>query len=272
MSEEILSVKREKRKSERIWRKTKLTVHLEIFHALCLKLKTLIHVANFKTQISDYGGDQKQLFGIVNSILGRGKQIVYPQHTDSLTLASLFNNYFITKIADIRKEFPGLELDAAQMSTPDFNVHKSHATLSDFTPTTNDEVQQLLSRMNKTTCKLDPFCTAIIMQHSPYFIHVYVHIINLCLSSGIFPTRFKSAVVKPLTKKPTLDCEVLKNFRPISNLPFLSKLIVKVIAERLVSHMQDNGIVEKYQSAYKANHSTETALLRVYNDLLISIE
>ena len=275
MSEEILSVKREKRKSERTWRKTKLTVHLEIFRALCLKLKTLIHVAKekcFKKQISDCGGDQKQLFGIVNSILGRGKQIVYPQHTDSLTLASLFNNYFVTKIADIRKEFPCIELDAAQMSTPDFNVHNSHATLSDFTPTTNDEVQQLLSKMNKTTCKLDPFCTSIIMQHSPYFIHVYVHIINLCLSSGNFPTRFKSAVVKPLIKKPTLDCKVLKNYRPISNLPFLSKLIEKVIAERLVSHMQDNGMVEKFQSAYKANHSTETALLRVYNDMLISID
>ena len=121
-------------------------------------------------------------------------------------------------------------------------------------------------------CKLDPFCTCIIMQHSPYFIHVYVHIINLCLSSGNFPTRFKSAVVKPLIKKPTLDCEVLKNYRPISNLQFLSKLIEKVIAERLVSHMQDNGMVEKFQSAYKANHSTETALLRVYNDMLISID
>ena len=48
MSEEILSVKREKRKSERTWRKTKITVHLEIFHALCLKLKTLIHLAREK--------------------------------------------------------------------------------------------------------------------------------------------------------------------------------------------------------------------------------
>ena len=105
-----------------------------------------------------------------------------------------------------------------------------------------------------------------------YFIHVYVHIINLCLSSGNFPTRFKSAVVKPLIKKPTLDCEVLKNYLPISNLPFLPKLIEKVIAKRLVSHMQDNGMVEKFQSAYKANHSTETALLRVYNDMLISID
>ena len=275
MSEEILSVKREKRKSERTWRKTKLTVHLEIFRALCLKLKTLIYEAKekcFKKQISDCGGDQRQLFGIVNHLLGRGKQIVYPQHTDSFTLASLFNNYFITKIADIRKEFSGLESDVVQMSMPDFNVHHSHTTLSNFTPTTTDEVQQLLSKMNKTTCKLDPFCTSIIMQHSQHFIPVYVHLINLCFSTGIFPTGFKSAVVKPLLKKPTLDCEVLKNFRPISNLTFLSKLIEKVIAERLVSHMQDNGMVEKFQSAYKANHSTETALLRVYNDMLFSID
>ena len=48
MSEEILSVKREKRKSEQIWRKTKLIVHLEIFRALCQKLKTLIHDAKEK--------------------------------------------------------------------------------------------------------------------------------------------------------------------------------------------------------------------------------
>ena len=100
---------------------------------------------------------------------------------------------------------------------------------------------------------------------------MYTLLIYACLSIGIFPIRFKSSVVKPLIKRPTLDCEVLKNFRPISNLP-LSELIEKVIAERLVSHMQDNGFVEKFQSVYKANHSTETALLRIYNDMLISID
>ena len=64
-----------------------------------------------------------------------------------------------------------------------------------------------------------------------------------------------------------------KNFRPISNLPFLSKLTEKVIAQRLVSHMQDTSVVEKFQSAYKAHHSrTETAMLRVFNDILLSID
>ena len=147
-----------------------------------------------------------------------------------------------------------------------------YTSLTDFTPTNIEEVQNLLSKMNKTTCKLDPFCTSIIMQYPQYFIHVYVYIINLCFSSGVYPTAFKSAIVKPLIKKPTLDCEVSKNYRPISNLPFLSKLTEKVIAQRLVSHMQDTSVVEKFQSAYKAHHSTETALLRVFNDILFSID
>ena len=106
------------------------------------------------------------------------------------------------------------------------------------------------------------------MQHSEQFINVFVYIINLCFSSGIFPASFKPAVVKPLLKKPCLDSEILKNFRPVSNLTFLSKLIEKVIARRLFAHLQDNGIMEKFQSAYKTKHSTETALLRVYNDVM----
>ena len=75
-------------------------------------------------------------------------------------------------------------------------------------------MQKLLSKMNKTTCKLDPFCTSIIMQYPQYFIHVYVYIINLCFSSGVYPTAFKSAIVNPLIKKLTLDCEVLKKLSP----------------------------------------------------------
>ena len=86
---------------------------------------------------------------------------------------------------------------------------------------------------------------------SHLFIDVIVRNINLTFSSASFPVAFKSAVVKPLFKKPTLDCDILKNFRPVSNLPYMSKLIEKVIAMRLVEHMRQNTIMEKFQSAYK---------------------
>ena len=64
----------------------------------------------------------------------------------------------------------------------------------------------------------------------------------------------------------------MKNFRPVSNLPYLFKLIEKVIAIRLVEHMTQNTIMEKFQSAYKVHHSIETALLRVYNDVMFNID
>ena len=94
MTEEIMFARREKCKGERVLRKSRLEVHLQMFIALCLILKKFIHGEKeqfFKKQISDCGGDQKKLFGIVNSLLGRGKQALLPQHDDSLTLARLFN-------------------------------------------------------------------------------------------------------------------------------------------------------------------------------------
>ena len=118
----------------------------------------------------------------------------------------------------------------------------------------------------------DPFPTRLLLDFSHLFVDVIVRIINLTFSSASFPVAFKSAVVKPLFKKPTLDCDILNNFRPVSNLPYLSKLIKKVIAMRLVEHMRQNTIMEKFQSAYKAHHCTETALLRVYNDVMFNMD
>ena len=78
----------------------------------------------------------------------------------------------------------------------------------------------------------------------------------------------KSAVVNPLLKKPSLDPNVLKLFRPVSNLPFVSKLIAKLVLDQLFSHLNHNNLWHTFQSAYHPKHSTETALLRVLNDLL----
>ena len=79
-------------------------------------------------------------------------------------------------------------------------------------------------------------------------------------------------MVCPLLKKPSLDKDILKNYRPVSNLTFLSKVVERVICKRLTDHLQDNGLLDKFQSAYRPFHSTETALLRVQNDILHKID
>ena len=88
--------------------------------------------------------------------------------------------------------------------------------------------------MNKTTFIFDPFHTGFLLNFSHLFIDVIVRIIDLCFSTAAFPATFKSADLKLLLKITTLDGEILKNFRSVSNFPYLSKLIEKVIAIRFV--------------------------------------
>ena len=72
--------------------------------------------------------------------------------------------------------------------------------------------------------------------------------------------------------KPALEPEELKNYRPVSNLPYVSKFIERAVSAQLNEHMLKNSMYEIFQSAYRKAHSTETALTRVQNDILCSLD
>ena len=103
------------------------------------------------------------------------------------------------------------------------------------------------------------------MSHLSSIINIILRIVNLCFSSGDFPTSCKSAIISPLIKKLGLDSEILKNYRFVVNLSFISKIIEKAIATQIHSHLINNAIAD---NSYKTGHSCETALLRVYNDIV----
>ena len=93
-------------------------------------------------------------------------------------------------------------------------------------------------------------------------------IINLSLAEVKFPDTFKIAHVTPLLKKPSLDRNELGKFRPVSGLNFVFKLIEKIVASQIKSHMQNSGISNNLRSAYKCGNFTGTALLYIQNDIL----
>ena len=73
-------------------------------------------------------------------------------------------------------------------------------------------------------------------------------------------------------EKESLNKEEMKNYRPVSNIPVISKLIEKVVSQRIQTHISQHHLGSTFQSAYKKSHSTETALLRVQNDILRLID
>ena len=101
---------------------------------------------------------------------------------------------------------------------------------------------------------------------------IITNIVNLSLSEEIFPSSFKQALVQPLLKKPSLPTDDLNNFRPISYLNFISKILEKVVASRIQSHLSSNSLSSSFQSAYRIFHSTETTLLKIHNDLILAMD
>ena len=95
--------------------------------------------------------------------------------------------------------------------------------------------------------------------------------VNCLLREGLVPVGSKKAVVTPLIKKASLPVEDLKNYRPVSGLSFISKLVECVVAKQLVDHIHRQALDNSYQSAYKSGHSTKTALLSIKNYIHLSL-
>ncbi len=153
-----------------------------------------------------------------------------------------------------------------------YDVKFDGVQLTSFTPVTESELETLIKASANKQCESDPLPTWLTKECRQELIPAMLDIINTSLETGSVPDSFKHALVRPLLKKSNLKKEELKNYRPVSNLPWLSKILERAVATRLEAHLQLNALHDPYQSAYRKFHSTETALLRVYTDIASALD
>ena len=186
-------------------------------------------------------------------------------HQQHVTLATHQKGHILDVIMTRRDELPIADI------TCDESVNSEHCQLSSFVTVTRADITQLLSKSPSKTCKLDPMRTHFVKQCHNVMAGPITNIINKCLIDGM-PEEMKAAIITPILKKPSLYSETLKSYRPISNMSFLSKLLERVVADRLIAHMRENYLYMPLQSAYRQNCSTEIALLHVHDSVIRSMD
>ena len=143
--------------------------------------------------------------------------------------------------------------------------------LDEFNEVREEVFLKLLTTAPAKSCELDPFPSRLLVRHHLEVIPIITQIVNASLTHGEFSSQLKTVLVHPLLKKPGTDC-IFRNYRPISNLPFLSKLIERIVCNQITHYTGTTGMAEKFQLAYRAFHSTETTLIKDKDDILRAID
>ena len=125
--------------------------------------------------------------------------------------------------------------------------------------------------MPSTTCKLDIIPTKFLKKVLMHCIPALTKVVNLSLSSGHFFEDWKLAIVRPLIKSLKKGTEK-SNYRPVSNLQFISKIVKKCTLNQVTDHCNKHNLLPEYQSAYRKHYSCETSLLKLVNDTLWAME
>lgn len=232
----------------------------------CAQLAVSKRTEYYSNMISKSEGDQRALFNIVSTVLDKRKSSgVLPQFEDSKALANKFNNFYSNKVLQIRNKIEPSKL------TCDYRTNFTGVPMENLKPTTVDELRKIIREMKIKTSSEDALPASILKDIIDDLLPYLCDLVNKSLSTGSVE-GIKDSIVIPLLKKSGIDPETLKNYRPVTNEVFISKLTEKVVLIRLFGHMTENKLHSKYQHGYKPVHSTETLLLKLVNDVLIAFE
>ena len=269
-NEEVKLAKRARRRAERKWRRTKLYGDFLVYKSKKNQATFVMKRARneyYTTFIQENSSDHRKLFKSAKFLFNQETDLHFPEYSDNTVLANDIGDFFAKKIECIRQDLDSAATYDNPTSEPQI---MPNVQLDSFKTLTEDDVNQIISNSSKKSCSLDPMPTHLVVHCLDVLLPVITRMINLSLQSGCFPENWKLAKVHPGLKKSKAEV-IFDNLRPISNLSFVSKLTERAVFNQTHDHLTAHKLYPKAQSSYRQYHSTETALLRVKNDILMNM-
>ena len=267
--EELRILRRRRRAAERLKRKHNTAEFRQAYINICNSFSQLVWVKRrrfYQSSLEASKNDKKALFKKINRLMGT-EELGLPRCTDDLDLAEQFKSYFTSKIDTIRSNIES-EKQSIDHDTPTFELTENiGCCFNAFKAVTETELLEIVKSMPSKFCSLDPIPTWLFKECLPELLPLLHYIVNQSLETGTFPCNLQHAVVKPTLKKNDMDRDILSSYRPVSNLAFVSKVLEKCSLRQLSSYLEENNLICEAQSGYRPNHSCETLLIRMFNDI-----
>jgi len=144
--------------------------------------------------------------------------------------------------------------------------------LNEFLPITPADVVKLINALPDKQSATDPLPTWLLRRSADVLAPFPCQLFNLSLQHGCVPSSFSASYITLLLKKAGLHPADVRFYRPISNLTVISKLLERIVSSQLVEYLKDKGLLPDLRSVYRAMHSTETSVLKVFSDILLALD
>ena len=261
MSEDLKNLKRKVRSIERKYKTNNKPEVKQEYKTKKSEYKKLLQKTK-KEYINDKfmkcGSNTKKLYKTLNQIIGKNKEVTLPPGKD-MDCANNLLNHFMDKIKKINENLENYEL-----FTPPSN--SSNHKLEDVSEISADEVKKIIMESKPTTCGSDPIPSTVVKHQLNILLPILTRLINWSLRTGSFHKTWKKSIIIPLQKKVGQDTGYT-NYRPVNNLPFLSKITEKVMIQQLNLYLETHCPLPDTVCAYRKNLSTKHAILKLLDTM-----
>ena len=226
----------------------------------------------YNNLITDNRNNMRKIWSVIKDVINKKRSTNVPNQfrcgevliSDKSVIANKFNSYFVNIGNDLSKKCPNVS------TSPISYLKQSNPNTIYLQKVEKGEIERIIKSLKNASAGHDDIHAKIVKSTYHLFIDPLLHVMNLSIENGFFPDEMKLAKIIPLHKSG--DTMNISNYRPVSVLPIFSKILERIMYNRLINFINKNEILYKYQFGFRSNHSANMALITLVDKIMSALD